>query len=197
MINQESNNPKDGMFFDGYASIFNIKDKENDIVLLGAFEPIYHNIPLLKEHNTSTIIGYIQKAVPDNLGLRVWGFINTNDPEGETTAQLISDGALKGLSIGYLVKESINDSTGRVIQKADLLEVSIVAIPTNELAQITSYNMPNSPTPSEGYETDNPASNQGTSGVPQPRTYESMVDKKLADVLRISEKLSLLGIELF
>lgn len=137
---------EDGIF-SGYASVYNVEDNHNDIVLSGAFcnslkkQKYGRDIKLLWQHDTSEPIGVFTKMVEDDIGLFVEGKLLLNVSRAKEAYSLMKEGALDGLSIGFTIKDSeIDEKTGnRTIIEADLWEVSLVTFPANESARITSF----------------------------------------------------------
>ncbi|WP_121543090.1 HK97 family phage prohead protease [Candidatus Rickettsia colombianensi] len=63
--------------------------------------------------------------------------INNKVKAGIEAIELIKQGAIDGLSIGFYIKNSVyNDARQRVITEAELLEISIVTFPANQSAKI-------------------------------------------------------------
>ena len=131
--------------FSGYASIFNIKDSCNDVVLPNAFKKSLalktkpQNIKLLWQHSQTQPIGVINKIKEDNIGLYVEGKILMDVKKGKEAYSLMKSGAVSGLSIGYNVKKSFYNKKNQVrtISEVDLWEVSLVTFPANKHAGIT------------------------------------------------------------
>lgn len=131
--------------FCGYASVFNVKDSYNDIVLPSAFKKtlqkksIKKDIKLLWQHSQDKPIGYFEIIKEDPIGLYVEGKIMLDIQQGMEAYNLIKTKSVSGLSIGYMVKEaeySKNDST-RLLKEIDLFEISVVTFPANEFSNIT------------------------------------------------------------
>jgi len=137
---------EDGGYFSGYASVFNVEDNHNDIILPGAFgRSLSHkhagrDIKLLWQHRNDEPIGLITKLVEDSHGLYVEAKLLLDVARGREAYSLLKTGAMKGLSIGFIVKKYERDAkTGsRVIYEADLWEISLVTFPANEKAQVIS-----------------------------------------------------------
>ncbi len=130
---------QNGTFY-GYASVFNVKDSYNDIILNGAFKnSLKHNniknINLLWQHDKQKIIGNFNIIKEDSVGLYVEGKINnTND----NIYSYVKSGFIKGLSIGYRVNDFYFDNKGnRILKDVDLIEISIVNCPANKHSNIT------------------------------------------------------------
>lgn len=127
--------------FSGYASTFGgSPDSYGDVVLRGAFDKTLKLRPkrkLLWQHNVDEPIGVEVGLEPDEKGLKgTWKLSKT--ARGSDAYELLKDGAVDSLSIGYVVEDAEWDETGvRLLKQIDLLEVSVVSIPANERALIT------------------------------------------------------------
>lgn len=110
----------------GYAAIFDCPDSGGDIVRRGAFSHAAKGgIPLLRQHDPSQRIGFVERLEEDERGLRV---IATLD-EGEA----VITGA--GLSFGYRVR-GMKRADYRELTDLDLIEVSLVTHPMQKLARV-------------------------------------------------------------
>lgn len=132
--------------FAGYASVFNVEDNHSDIILSGAFANSLRgkrygkDIKLLWQHKSEEPIGIFTKIVEDEHGLFVEGKLLLQVQRAQEAYALIRSGALKGLSIGFIVKQyDHNDNGARLIYEADLWEISLVTFPANDKAQITAF----------------------------------------------------------
>ncbi|MGI4752758.1 MAG: HK97 family phage prohead protease [Janthinobacterium lividum] len=122
----------------GYASVYNIADHHKDLIIKGAFaNVVYQNIKFLWQHDSKKPIGIISHLIEDDHGLKMEAMINNKVKAGREAIELIKQGAIDGLSIGFYIKNSVfNDAKQRVITEADLLEISIVTFPANQSAKI-------------------------------------------------------------
>lgn len=127
--------------FEGYASIFGETDNDGDIVRAGAFiASLKSRAPaLLWQHNPKEPIGRFDEVREDERGLYVKGRLALTG-KGAEAWSLLKLGAMNGLSIGFRAVEATRDAvTGvRTIGKADLMEISLVTFPANELARVAS-----------------------------------------------------------
>lgn len=114
--------------FAGYAAIFDVPDRGGDVVRAGAFAGS-GPVPLLWQHRGAPV-GRIEQLAEDSRGLRVIGRVEL--PE---LAQLVRDGALGGLSFGYRV-QAARHGRWRELERLDLVEVSLVAVPMQPLAWV-------------------------------------------------------------
>lgn len=127
--------------FEGYGAIFGNLDRDGDIVAKGAFAAsLQGRVPaLLWQHNAKEPIGKFDEVREDEKGLYVRGRLSLQGRGGEAY-ELLKMGALDGLSIGFITKEASKDAlTGaRTIKRAELMEISLVTFPANELARVSA-----------------------------------------------------------
>lgn len=129
--------------FAGYASVFDVVDSQNDMVLQGAFTHTLQQragqIKLLWQHQWEEPIGVITKLFEDARGLYVEGVLLMEIARAKEAYALLKAGVVKGLSIGYTPGRWVHDpDTGlRKLQSVDLWEISLVTVPANAAAQVT------------------------------------------------------------
>lgn len=129
--------------FAGYASVFDIVDSQNDMVMPGAFtftlEQRAGQIKLLWQHQWDEPIGIITKLFEDARGLYVEGLLLMDVARAREAHALMKAGVVKGLSIGYTPGRWVRDAdTGvRKLQSVDLWEISLVTTPANAAAHVT------------------------------------------------------------
>ena len=145
----------DERVIEGYGSVFGNVDNQDDIVLPGAFsKSIQASLPaMLWQHRHDHVPGVWLSAEETGHGLHLKGML-LDTQLGNDTYTLAKAGAIKGLSIGYVVKDSVRDrkSGVRQIKEMKLHEVSLVTFPANERAVITSVkSKPNSERELEEY----------------------------------------------
>ena len=134
---------------EGYASTWTI-DQGNDIITKGAFaKTIKERVPagkvkLLDSHrwDATSTIGTIIEATEDEYGLYIKAKF-ASSPDAQAIRTKIQEGHLDRMSIGYIaVKERFENDKDhglvRFLDEVKLYEVSVVAFPMNEAAQITS-----------------------------------------------------------
>jgi len=122
----------------GYASVFGVTDTHNDVVLKGAFRSVQTgDVRLLWQHDATKPIGVVRFLEEDEYGLKLEAEINNKTIAGAEASELIKQGAVCGLSIGFAIKSSdYNKSGARVIDEVDLKEISVVTFPANSGAEI-------------------------------------------------------------
>jgi HK97 family phage prohead protease len=132
---------------EGYASVFNVRDSYNEVVVPGAFADSLArhqregSYPLmLWQHDTYEPIGVWDELSDDGKGLYAKGrlLIEQSVPEADKAYALLKAGALRGMSIGYreVDVEPPDNGGPRKLVKLDLLECSIVSFPANRRAGI-------------------------------------------------------------
>lgn len=132
----------------GYGSVFGVQDLHGDTVAAGAFSASLARhkadgtMPaLLWQHDTSEPIGVWDSADEDARGLKLSGRLNLDTSRGREAYALVKQGALNGLSIGFVTQEGgaeIDRGTGlRKLTALDLWEVSLVTFPSNRSARLT------------------------------------------------------------
>ena len=130
--------------FEGYGSIFGNVDSYGDIVDPGAFSKTLAErgpkIKLLWQHDPSQPIGIFTSLVEDSNGLKVTGQLNLDVQQGKEAYALLKQGALDGMSIGYTTIQSTYNSVTQInhLTEVKLYEVSLVTLPANEEATVTS-----------------------------------------------------------
>jgi Escherichia/Staphylococcus phage prohead protease len=131
----------DGWSFSGYASTFGNVDEGGDVVLRGAFaDTLAHRVPrLLWQHDIHEPIGKVMSLTENDLGLH-GEFKISRTSRGHDAYQLLKDGAIDSMSIGYMPEEQEFDQAHNVrkIKSVELFEVSLVSIPMNEEARVTA-----------------------------------------------------------
>jgi len=133
---------KDVGEFEGYGSVFDVVDSYSEVVDRGAFvESLKKKMPVLLIQHSSWMVGGIYvEAHEDQKGLYLKGQLNLKVQHARETYELLKQGALKGMSIGFRPQISeYNRDTGIThLKRVNLMEVSIVTFPANEAAEISS-----------------------------------------------------------
>ncbi len=146
--------------FSGYGSVFGNIDDGGDMIMPGAFAKTLRESALsgrmprmFVNHagmpfGTTTAndlipVGVWTKMAEDSKGLAVEGrLINLDTERGKSIHGAMKEGAIDGLSIGYKATNFTRGTKAtdplRTINEAKLFEVSLVALPMNEKALISS-----------------------------------------------------------
>lgn len=130
----------------GYGSVFGNIDSYHDIVEKGSCDKSLKNkteLPLLWQHDPTTPLGVWNVFNSDEHGLFTEGVLLVDEVTKAREAYALAKcGAVKGLSIGYMVKDCVFEQVGDVcvrrIKEMELYEISLVTFPANEEAQIQS-----------------------------------------------------------
>lgn len=133
--------------FKGYGAIFGNRDDGGDIIEQGAFKKFKTTkdgkVRIALYHDLDKIIGKAT-VTQDTKGLLLDGQLNLNLSYASDAYELMKDGSLDGLSVGFNIikggsewKEDGDDFT-RIISKAELWEVSVVPFGMNPKAKVSS-----------------------------------------------------------
>lgn len=140
--------------FEGYASVFGVKDSYGDVVVAGAFADTLANdfgpggsgVPCWWSHQFDDPfmnIGTTLSAVEDEHGLLVKVALDLSTNAGSRVHALLVEGRVSQMSFGYKVQEGAfveSDDLGFFyeIRKVKLYEVSVVPIGANDSTEILS-----------------------------------------------------------
>lgn len=139
-------NGGDAIVVQGYASIFDTCDQGGDTVQKGAYSKslakLKHDgraVKMLWQHNPAEPIGVWDQVYEDDHGLFFKGRLLSTVARAKEAAELLSAGALDGLSIGYRTIKSKNSGRGgRCLIELDLWEVSLVTFPMLPTARVAA-----------------------------------------------------------
>lgn len=132
--------------FEGYGSVFGVKDSYGEIVSAGAFKDslIAHHqagtLPaMLWQHDPGKPIGVYSEMREDSHGLYVKGKLSLDTQLGKEAFSLLKMGALNGLSIGFVPEKWEWDEEERIrtLTQIDLWECSLVTFPANTEARVS------------------------------------------------------------
>ena len=122
--------------FSGYASLFGQIDLGKDMIEPGAFKRSLkqrgaQGVRMLFQHDPAEPIGSWATIREDARGLYVEGVLAPGVARAHEVHQLMKNGALDGLSIGFQTVKARSDPKDGVrhILEADLWEISIVTFP--------------------------------------------------------------------
>jgi HK97 family phage prohead protease len=133
-----------GGTFTGLAATYNGLDMVGDTIVPGAFKQAIAQqgagYPLLFAHDQSQPLG-VGKISDSTSGLIVNGSLVLADPNAVRAQAHMRAGSIRGLSIGYTIpdgrSETQRDGT-RLLKEVRLHEISLVAVPADPGAQVTS-----------------------------------------------------------
>ncbi len=129
----------DGVF-SGVASVYGNVDLGGDAVQRGAFTKTLAErgtqVPILWQHDQTTPIG-LGTLTDSADGLLITGKLSLGTTKGREAYELLKDGVVKGLSIGYEVVKQGFVGGVRHLKELKIYEVSTVTFPMNESATVT------------------------------------------------------------
>ena len=137
----------EGGGFEGYASVFGVQDSDGDVIVKGAFRKSIEKFQgmnkmpkMLWQHDTTKIIGKYTEMREDDNGLFVKGQLILEVQQGREAYALMKAGQLDAMSVGFNIMNAGGDGNmrGRVIDEADLWEISLVTWGANPAALITN-----------------------------------------------------------
>ena len=124
--------------FEGLAATYMNVDQGSDRVMPGAFSSTLaagKQRPLLIGHKDA--IGVVELSDSPQ-GLVARGKLTLAVQAARETYALMKDGAIRGLSIGFLaIREDLKDGVRQLLE-CKLFEVSLTPFPMNEMAVVTS-----------------------------------------------------------
>lgn len=95
-------------------------------------------LPMLFAHDLQRPIGAWREWNETSTGLHVKGGITLATRDGQEAYALAKDGALGGLSIGWLPAKAHRDGGTRIVSEANIFEGSLVPVPMNPNTRVTS-----------------------------------------------------------
>lgn len=131
--------------FEGYASLFDVPDGAGDVVAHGAFAASLRKRPpervrMLYQHFTHEPLGVWEAIREDARGLYVKGRLVLDVLRAREVRSLLSEGALKGLSIGFRTLRASRDAKSglRTLREIELWEISVVTFPLLAGSKVTA-----------------------------------------------------------
>lgn len=129
-----------------YLTTFNNVDKVGDIIRTGAlddfvksFDPTVNKLPMLYNHDVSSIAGEWKTLEIDEIGVKGTGILYTETTLGKDIHSLLKRKAVAAVSIGFRSNDhKILPTGGYEFKSIDLVETSIVLNPANPEARILS-----------------------------------------------------------
>lgn len=123
----------------GYASYFNNKDSDSDIIRPGAYAKTIkengHRVKYLYQHNMAQPLGKMVELVEDEKGLMFTAEI-AKTTLGNDVLELMKAGVITENSVGILPMQKEHKGDYREITEVKLYEVSAVTLAANDQAKI-------------------------------------------------------------
>jgi HK97 family phage prohead protease len=138
--------PDDAGVIAGYAAVWGKVDAYGDTLVRGAFAASLaahkasgSRVLMLRGHDPSRPVGAWDSIVEDAKGLKVSGKLVLDSIDGRDAFALMRGDALDGLSIGFRTTKSTPlPGGGRRVEAMNLIEISLVTLPAQSAARITS-----------------------------------------------------------
>lgn len=143
--------------FSGYGAVFGNLDSYRDVIAKGAFTKSLREWrkakrmpPMLLQHGgwgmgsmDEVPVGKWLSIEEDDTGLKVEGKLISLDTErGRTVYGAMKEGVMTGMSIGYRARKyqigTKPDEPNRTLTEVDIVEISVVTSPANDLARVAS-----------------------------------------------------------
>lgn len=132
----------EGMYFAGYASIFEGVDSYGDTIAPGAYTKTLEDRarPIrMRWNHFGPVIGKWLNIQQDDKGLWVEGELTPGHSTAIDVYASMKHGAIDGMSIGYIpVKSRPIEGNRRVLEEIELIEISVVEEPADLGARIGS-----------------------------------------------------------
>jgi HK97 family phage prohead protease len=138
--------------FEGYASVFGVKDSYGEVVAAGAFKQSLKafkaskTMPaLLWQHNAREPIGTHTEIKEDDHGLFIRGQLVLEVQRAREAHALLKAKAINGISIGFMPKKWKFDEESKLLTltEVDLWENSLVTFPANPEARVSQVRASN------------------------------------------------------
>ncbi len=133
---------------EGHISTFGNVDRDGDVIGRNAFDRTLVDLkasnkiflPMLWQHRLDIPIGGfpIKDMHIDDKGLFVVGEVNKATEKGRDAFALLKQGVITDFSIGFFVKERKTENGVQILEEVELLEASLVTIPANPMANVTT-----------------------------------------------------------
>jgi uncharacterized protein len=131
--------PDEDGSFTGMAVTFNVVDNYRSTFDRRAFESAPQRLPLFWSHDPSQVVGSTRSIIATPEGLQIAGKLNLDVAKAREVRSMLLAGDIRGLSIGFRTLKDERRSNGvRHILKADLKEISFVAVPAVPGSQVTN-----------------------------------------------------------
>ncbi|MBB3347652.1 HK97 family phage prohead protease [Sphingomonas sp. BK069] len=111
-----------GLRCGGFAAVWDRVDRAGDVLRAGVFGAAPRLVPLLCQHRGAPV-GALLRLEPDARGLLVAARV-----DDAAVARAVRGGALPGFSVAYRAR-TVRQGAHRAIVAAELVEVSLVAVP--------------------------------------------------------------------
>ncbi|WP_353641973.1 HK97 family phage prohead protease [Mesorhizobium sp. WSM2239] len=131
--------PADDGTIEGLAVRFDVLDSYRTTFDRRAFAWDGKRLPLLWSHDRNEVVGSVRAVTMEADGLKVRGKLNLDVQRAREVRAMLIEGDISGLSIGFRrLKDEARAGGIRHITRAELVEVSFVALPSVPGSGVTS-----------------------------------------------------------
>ncbi|UJX47170.1 HK97 family phage prohead protease [Xanthobacter sp. YC-JY1] len=125
---------------EGLAWPFGTPDRTGDVIEPGAFSGVRLPLPMLFGHDPNDPVGAWTEAAETRDGLRLKGRLLVDEvARAREVFALVKAGAVRGLSVGFMIRKSAPRAAGgRTITALDLFECSLVTTPAHPGARVVA-----------------------------------------------------------
>lgn len=124
---------------EGWATRFNTPDAYRTSFDPAAFQWRGERLPLLWAHDPGQIVGSVRSVVAEAEGLKITAKLNLEVQRAREARAMLLAGDVSGLSIGFRrIRDEVRQGGIRHITQAQLVEVSLVAVPAVPGSRVTS-----------------------------------------------------------
>lgn len=124
---------------EGWATRFNTPDAYRTSFDPAAFQWRGERLPLLWAHDPGQIIGSIRNVTVEPEGLKISAKLNLEVQRAREARAMLIEGDVSGLSIGFRrIRDEVRQGGIRHITQAQLVEVSLVAVPAVPGSRVTA-----------------------------------------------------------
>ena len=116
-------------------------DRDGEVVAKGAFSWAPEGVPVHAFHNFADPVGWAPTLRYEGDALIAEGTFGTT-PRAREIRQLVLDGAIRHVSVGFMRPETEMRDGVRTIVRSELLEVSLVSVPSNRQAAVLAAKSP-------------------------------------------------------
>ncbi|WP_062208029.1 HK97 family phage prohead protease [Aureimonas sp. AU12] len=136
--------PDESGIFTGLAAVHTEPNSHGETIRFGAFKRTLAEHKragtrplMLRDHDPRAIVGVWETIVETDKGLAVTGRFIRETAGGAEAYALVKAGAVNGLSIGFRARADTRGPNGsRIITDIDLVEISLVGLPSAARARI-------------------------------------------------------------
>jgi HK97 family phage prohead protease len=135
---------------EGYLSVFDVADREDDVVERGAFDGVIkawnlsgQRLPLVVDHDETAVVGEVVELEEDSVGVKFRARFDAS-PQSQDVRRRALLGDVRGVSYSYTARRRPGWVRGKAVQFITAIKalsevtLSLLSRPVNPLAQLTA-----------------------------------------------------------